>query len=507
MWRYAVLLATASCAWAQFAGAGGAPPSRPVALPLTGASAPAGAVSARQAPATGAGVATISSSVDVSGQFQGSVPAPNTEAAPLRLSLAQAVQMGLAANLGAISANNSERAMRAARLQALSALLPNIAANAGDTVAQVNLAAYGFQFKVPPGLNFSIPTVVGPFNYSQLEGTLSQSIYDPVARRNWQASKETARAAAYSAQDARQLVVLAVSGTYMQTLAEEQSIASQQAQVANAEAVYRQAVVRKQAGMNARIDVMRSLVELDTQKQRLSSMLSELQKQKIALARLIGLPLGREIVLTDSLSFEAPETPDVQAAIQQAFQRRPDLCAAQAQVQAAERALAAARAERYPSASLNGDYGVLGPNPTSMHGVFTISAALNVPLWDGGRVRGDIQQAEATLAERRAELANRRGAVEQEVRDALVDLNTALGQVKLAQSNRAYARETFAEARDRFSAGVASTVEVVQAQEQVAAAESDYISSLFAFNLARLSLARATGESAAALPQPAKGGR
>lgn len=508
MGRFPILICVAASAvWAQLPAPGASAPPRAVALPLSGA-VNGGSVTARQSASPSAGVATVTSSTQAAGNYQGSVPAQNFPAAgPITLSLAQAVQLGLKTNLGALSAANSDLAMRAQRIQALSALLPNISASASDTVAQTNLAAYGFQFKLPPGLHFSIPTVVGPFNYSQAAAALNQAIYDPVARRNWQAAKEIEHAASLSAQDARQLVVLAVGGMYMQTVAEQESVAAQQAQVTNAQAVYNQAVVRKQAGTNARIDVTRTLVELDTQKQRLSSVQSELEKQKIALARLIGVPLDRKLVLSDSLGFEKTAVPAASSAIREAFARRPDLKAAEAQMRAAERALAAAHAERLPSVSLNGNYGVLGPNPSSMHGVFTVVGSVNVPVWEGNRTKGDIEQAEATLRQRRAELANERGAIEEQVRTALVDLRTAAGQVELARDNREYAHETFNQARDRFNAGVASTVEVVQAQEQVASAEDDYISSLYSFNLARLALAKATGDAQAGLPGSQKGGR
>lgn len=503
--RISVLAAVACCAWAQLPAPGTPARARAAALPLSG-SISVGSASAQQSASPASGVATVTSTTQIGGDYQGSVPAtqiPST--GPITLSLAGAVQLGLRTNLGALSAANTDQAMRAQRLQALSALLPHLSASAGDTVQQVNLAAYGFQFHAPPGLGFSIPSVVGPFNVTQAQATLSQSIWDPVARRNWKATQATERAASFSAMDARQLVVLAVGGMYMQTVAERERVASQQAQVANAQAVYNQAVVRKQAGMNARIDVMRSLVELDTQKQRLSSLQSQLQKQKIAFARLVGVPLDRKLILSDSLSFNKTAVPSASDAVQQAFRRRPDLKAAEEQVRAAKRALSAAHAERLPSVSLSGDYGVIGPNPTEMHGVFTVAGSVNVPIWEGRRIKGDIQQAEATLRQRQAELANERGAIEQDVRTALVDLRTAAGQVELARSNRNYAHETLTEAQDRFNAGVASTVEVVQAQEQVASAESDYISSLYSFNLAKLALAKATGDAQAGLPHSPKG--
>ena len=481
-------------------------PSHATALPLSGRSAQNGAVQAQQVASPSGGTNTISSSIQVTGNFSGSVPgAPDADLA--KLTLADALKLGLKNNLGTISSNNSVRAARAQRLQELSALLPNIAANASETVTQVNLAAYGFQFKLPPGLNFSIPSVVGPFSYSQLQGTVSQSIYDPVQRRNWQASKETERASALSAKDARELVVLAVGGAYLQTAAATASMMSQRAQVANAQAVYRQAVTRKAAGTNSKIDVMRSLVELQTQQQRLSSLEAELRKEKIALARLVGLPLDREIVLSEALCFIPIEVPSAPAAIQQARAQRADLRSSEAQVSAAERIVSAARAERLPSLSVDGDYGVLGPNPSNAHGVFAVTGSVNVPIWQGGRTRADIQQAEATLQQREAELADQRSAIEQQIRDGLIELETAVGQVRVADSNRGYAQETLSESRDRFVAGVATTVEVVQAQEQVASAENDYISSLFSFDLARLSLARATGDAEAELPNLLKGSR
>jgi outer membrane protein TolC len=484
---------------AQFGASGGAQQSsRAVQLPLSGKAGSQESVTTRQAAGSG-------TSIEVSGDYTGSVPAENVPPGAITLTLREAIQKGLSANLGPIAAGNASRAARAERIQALSALLPNIAANASDTVTQVNLAAYGFQFKLPANSDVSIPSVVGPFNYSSLQGTLSQSIYDPVALRNWKAAKEGQRASLFSAKDARELVVLAVCGTYLQTVAAAARFESQRAQVANSQAIYRQAEVRKTAGTNARIDVTRSLVELQTEQQRLSSLNADLRKQKIALARLTGLPLDREMVLADPLGFTESPVPDVSAALQLAYRQRSDLKASETQVRAAEIALSAAHGERLPSASINGNYGVLGPNPASTHGVFAVTGSVNVPIWQGNRTKGDIQEAEAALDQRKAELADKRGKVEQEVRDALIEFETAAGQVHVAESNRGLANETLSQARDRFSAGVSTTLEVVQAQQQVASAESDYISSLFSFNLAKLSLARAMGEIESDLANLLKG--
>ncbi|HTB17220.1 MAG TPA: TolC family protein [Bryobacteraceae bacterium] len=503
----AIILAalTSSLAWAQFGG-GGAQRSTPaVQLPQSGRQSP-GTVSTQQQAGPSPGANVVNSSIQIGGGFQGSVQDDKIPAGAFTLTLADAVKLGLTANLGVLTSDDTARASRAQRLRALSDLLPYVSIDATETSTQINLAAFGFKFNIPPGVGFSIPTVVGPFQYSQLLGNVSQSVYDPVSRRNWHAAQESERASTLSARDAREVVVLAVAGAYLETIATEARVGSQRAQVDNAQAVYHQAEVRKEAGTNARIDVTRTLVELQGQQQRLNALQSDLRKQKLALARLIGVPLDRELTLSDPLAFNPAPVPEAAGVVQQAFQKRWDLKAAESQVHAAEIVVSAAHAERLPSASLTADYGVLGPSPVSNHGVYSVTGAVNVPVFQGGRVKADIEMAEATLHQRQAELADQRGRVEQEVRTALIELETAIGEVRLAENNRGFANETLRESRDRFNAGVATTVEVVQAQEQVASAESDYISGLFAFDLARISLSRAMGQAETDLPGLLVGG-
>jgi len=480
-------------------GAGASGHSVATPLPLSGGPAQWGSAQASQT-VTPNGVSTVNSAMQVTGNLAGSIPAKEVPAGPIHLTISEAVQRAIASNLGPISATNAQSAARAERLRSLGNLLPSISVNASETVTQVNLAAYGLKIQPPPGSNFSIPTIVGPYSYSQLQGALSQSVFDLVQRRNYQSSKSAEQAAAFSVKDTREMLVLAVAGTYLQTVALEARLQSQNAQVANAQAVHQQAVTRKEAGTNAKIDVMRSLVELQTQQQRLQALQGDLRKQKLALARIIGLPQDRELNLTEPLGGNESKTPEAAPVIQLAMNNRADLKALTAQVRTAELAFSAAQAERYPTASVNGNYGVIGPNPASTHGVFAVTGQVSMNLWDGGRIKADIQQAETTLRQRRAELEEYRSRIESEVRNALIELDTAAGQLHLAASNREYANETLTEARDRFGAGVATTVEVVQAQEQVSSAENDYVSSLFSLNLAKLTLARATGQAETSLP-------
>jgi len=271
--------------------------------------------------------------------------------------------------------------------------------------------------------------------------------------------------------------------------------------VDTARAAYQQAVDRHDAGLAARIDVTRSQVELQTNQQRLTSVENDLAKQKISLGRLIGLPPGQDFALSDDLPYAPLENITLDQALARATSNRADLKSAEAQVRAAETAKRAAEAEHYPTLQVSGDYGVIGTGPASSHGTFNVTGSVRFPVFQGGRVGADVEQADAALQQRRAEYQDLKGRIDADVRTAFLDLTSAASQVSVAQSNRTLAADTLAQARDRFSAGVADTVEVVQAEEAVAAAERDYIGALFAHNLAKASLARAMGQADQSIKQ------
>ena len=443
----------------------------------------------------GQSASVVQPSVQVNGNYTGSALGPELPPGDIKLSLSAAVSRGLVVNLGSITAANSSQTARAQRAQALSQLLPQISANLGATETQINLASYGLN-TIGGGIA-GFPTVVGPFHYVQAQGTVNWNAFNLTQIRNYQSSKELERASGFDLRNARELVVVAVGGTYLQVVADAARVDSQRTQVKYAQAVYDQSSSQLTAGTNMRIDVTRSFVQLQTEQERLISLEADLKQQKIALARLIGIPLDRNLVLTEPFGYRELQPVDEMGALRSAFDHRTDLRSAEAQVKAAERTIAAARAERYPSVTASGDYGATGISPESSHGVFTATASVNIPIYTGGRIHADVQQAEASLKQRQSEFQDEKGQVEQDVRNALIQLQTAIGQTRLADSNRKFALETLTQARDRFDAGVTNTVEVVQAQQQESSAASDYVSSLFAFNLARLTLARATGEAEA----------
>jgi outer membrane protein TolC len=478
--------------------------SRAVELPLSGRAASPGSVATVQTPLPGGGaqsVNTINSTVQVQGAYQGSVLSAPAPGGPISLSFDEAVRRGLEYNLGTVGYQQIVRQAMAQSSMARSSLLPNLSGGAMVVEQQTDLAALGFgSIPTAPG-SAGFPTVIGPFHYVDLRAGLTQSIIDLTRMKNYRASQENVRAAQFSAADARDLVVLAVTGAYLQVDASMARVASAQAQVATSQATYRQAVDRHESGLTARIDVTRSQVELQINEQRLTSVENDLAKQKIQLGRLIGLPPGQAFTVSDQLPYSPLNNITLDQALLRATSYRSDLKAAEAQVHAAELAKQAAISERLPNVSISSDYGAIGTSPTSAHGTFNVTGAIRFPIFDGGRIRADVEQADAALNQRRAEYSDLKGRVDAEVRSAFLDLTSAANQVKVAQSNRELAADTLQQARDRFAAGVADTVEVVQAQEAVAVAEQDYIAALYAHNLAKASLARAMGQADQSIKQ------
>jgi outer membrane protein TolC len=423
--------------------------------------------------------------------YGGSVPSKPVPGV-LTLSLQDAIDRGLKQNLGQLLASADIESARGQRWQQLSALLPHVSATPYVDVSQINLKEFGFSFSFP---GIVIPAIVGPFSYFDARANLTQNLFNWQAIQGAHAATERLKSSEHTYKDARDLVVLAVGYNYLLCIADEARIQTAQAQVNTAQALYDQARDQVQAGTSPAIDALRNQVELQTRQQQLIESRNDFAIQKLTLARAIGLAPGQEIELSDKSPYEPFEGITVEEAERRAYESRSDYQAAQATVRAAEFAHKAALAERYPSVSLNADYGVAGVHPDQSHGVMDVRGTLNIPIFTGGATRGDIQQSEAQLEQSREQLENLRGQIDSDVRTALLNLQSSSDQVKVARSNIDLAQQTLAQSRDRFSAGVTDTVEVVQAEEQVASANEQYISSLYNFNYAKIALARAMGDA------------
>jgi len=409
-------------------------------------------------------------------------------ATPLSISFLDAIDRGLKQNLGLLLSDDNTVAARGAKWKELSNLLPNVVAKGQEVAQQTNLAALGLRI---PGL----PRVVGPFNYFDARAFLNQSVFNWNYIQKERAAAQSQKAAEYSYRDARELVVLVTGNAYLQAIAGAARIETAEAQVKTSQSLFDRASDQQRAGVSPAIDALRAQVQLQSLQQQLIVARNEFAKQKLALARIVGLPPGQEFVLTDKAPYEEYAAPSIEEALRRAYLSRSDYQAAQAQVRAAELSRNAASAERYPTFDLEGDYGDIGINPGTSNGTFHVAGTITVPIFQGGKAHADVLQAEASLREAHQRLENLRGEIDNDVRTALLDLNAAADQVAVARSSVGLADQTLSQAQDRFVAGVTDNVEVVQAQEAVARAHESYISSLYAHNLAKVELARAIGNA------------
>jgi len=421
--------------------------------------------------------------------FASSVPAKPV-AGVIPISLQEAIDRGLKQNLGLLLSSSDIRSARGQRWEQLSALLPHVTASPYLDISQTNLQELGISLGLP---GLKLPSSVGPFSYFDARVAVAQSLFDWKSINNERAAAQNLKSTEYSFKDARDLVVLAVGFTYLQAIADEARVETAEAQVQTAQALYDQATDRVTAGASPAIDGLRAKVELQTRQQQLIQAKNNLAIQKLTVARVIGLAPGQEFQLTDKSLYQPFEGISLDEALKRAYASRSDYQAAASAVRAAEFTRKAAVAGYFPSVSFNADYGRGAAHPSTATEVFDVRGTLSIPIFTGGSVHGDVLQADARLEQSRERLESLRAQIDADVRTALLNLQSSADQVNVARSNIDLAEQTLAQSRDRFSAGVADTVEVVQSQETVASAHEQYISSLYNYNYAKISLARVLG--------------
>jgi outer membrane protein TolC len=418
--------------------------------------------------------------------FLGSVPTGTATNKVVHLSLRDAINLALRYNLGRIETAENARIARGQRLRALSALLPQITAGAAENVEQFSSATLGIN--VP-----QIPRVNGPFSYSTAQATASQTLFSFESIQRFRAARTAEQAAQLTYNDTLDIITLIVGNAYLGVIEANSRIAAAEAQVQNSQALFNQATEQLHAGTSPRIDVTRSGVQLHTEQYNLSIARNNFEIAKLNLSRAIGLPLGQAFDLSDELPYADLNPPTVADALSSAYNSRSDFRAALSQLKSAQQQLSSTRGERYPVLAAAGDYGVQGPNFDRLHGAFTFQAGVSVPLFTGGRIKGDVTEAEAIVRQRRAEAENLRGQIDYDVRSAFLNLQASREQVAVERQNVALANENLARSQERFASGVTDSVEVVQAQQSLASANDQYITALYSHNLSKLQLARALG--------------
>jgi outer membrane protein TolC len=451
-----------------------------------------------------AGAQTSPSSVSsLFNPYNGSVRVAPASPEPRRLTLDDALRLGLQSNLGLIYAREQQQQQQATRAQLLSVISPNIDIQGSRALNQYNLEAEGFRpsllssFSSILGPSASGTTTVFPFvvkvNSTQGQANFSQYLFNLSGFNLYFAFKHAEKAAMLNANSARGQVVLTVGTAYLQAVADQAQVDYARSLLKTDEAVLYQTVEQHKAGVAANLDELRARVQYQTQQQTVINAENSLAKAVITLNRAIGLAPEQLVQLTDTAPYPDLETMTPEEADRRAMVARQDYQSLLEQLRTAELERKAAVHQRLPSVIFNGDYGVQGTNGGVYHDVWAATGTVTIPVFQEAKIRGDTQTAEYQVRNVRAQLGNLRTEIDQQVRDSMIDLNAAAVLVKESRSNVELATTALQQASDRFQAGVEDNLPATQAQSTLAQAQQQYVNAVFQYNQAKLGFARNLG--------------
>ncbi len=419
----------------------------------------------------------------------------------LPLSLDDAIRRGLQANLQTTLVKQDQRIVSGERLQAINYLMPNLTWKAERQRLQYNLAAEGFNSKLlhsfPPGfippadLN-NIPAVV-TVNAVIAQADLTQPLFDLQTFELYRAAKEEIKAVDFSYQSSRGQVIQTVADTYLRVLATAANVDNAKGLLATDAEVLREATLKDQAGVVAKLDELRARVQYQQQQQVVIAQHNAFEKAKVDLNREIGLAADQPIELTDSTPYATLATIPLDEALRMAYSNRQEYLYLKAELRSAQYQSRAARYERLPTLTFKGNYGVTGTVGSIYHGTFLAEGTLNVPLFKEAEFRGDRDVADAATRDATAQLANFHQQIEAEIRDNMLDVAAAQQLVDVARSNVDLGQATVNDATDRFRNGVDNDLPVVEAQTSLATAQARLVNSLYEYNVAKIALARSLG--------------
>jgi outer membrane protein TolC len=433
--------------------------------------------------------------------YLGSVQAVAATPEVKQLSLDDAIRLGLENNLALTLARQNEQTADAQRLQFIDVLLPNLSLHGEVGLHQYNLGAEGFRLSllpefasiIPPGTNLTSFPLVVKIDSTIGQINLSQPLFNWAGYDVWRAAKASQKAAFYNTQSSRGLVVLNVGTAYLQALSDVAQIDYAQSLLKTDEALLNQAHQEHLAGTAANLDELRARVQYETQQQTLINDENTFEKAKIALNRQIGLDPGQKIQLSDAAPYAELAAVTIDEAKQEAYTSRQDYQSLLQQIRSAMLERKATVHQRFPTLTFSGNYGVTGVTGSIWHDTFTAQGNLSIPIFEEAKFRGDRDVAEAQLDELRTQMGDLRLKIEQQLRDALLDLQTASQLVSVTRSNVDLATTALQQTSDRFQAGIDDNLPVIQAQSTLADAQNRYVSSVYQFNQAKLTLARHLG--------------
>ena len=467
---------------------------------------PAAAQTQGPAPATGQPARSSPLSIPT-GSFLGGIPTGTLTGDVQKITIIDAISRALDHNLGVLTSSDNLGRAEGARTRILSQLLPNVNGRLSETRQTINLAAFGFGGGGADSPFAGIPTIVGPFNVFDVRLYLSQAVLDFGAMNGVKAESHNVEAARLTYQSARDYVIHVAGNLYIRALADSARADAARIQAQTAQTLFTQATDLKQSGIIAGIDVLRAEVQFSTLTQRATVAANDFEKSKLAIARVIGLPLGQRFELDPVIPSLPVSDLSVDAAVEIAYKTRPDYKAAMERVSAAEATRKSIVGEALPSIRVNADVGAIGLSPSDAQKTFAVSGAVNVPIFQGNRTHGRLLEADADIRSRKSEAEDLKASIYYEVRTAFLDLDATATQLAVAGKTRDLANQQLIQARDRFAAGIANNVEVVQAQDAVAIATEQFISAQYGFDLAKGAIVRGTGTSEDMLRQLLGGAR
>jgi outer membrane protein len=408
----------------------------------------------------------------------------------LKLTLDQAVGLALKQNttaqIAVLQAAQSEQDKNIAR----AALLPQVNASVSDEATKINiLAQFGGQKPFP-----GFPKTIGPFQIFSAGPSVSAPVFDLTLWRKYQSAQNTLQANKATSLSTREQVILLVVSQYIGTLRAVADVEASKSRVELAQALYDQAADLQKEGVGTGIDTLRANVELQNEKQRLIEAERDRETSLYGLSRLLNLDPRQTIELSDSLSFFETPQPEVEPSIESALGERQEWKSLESQIKAAEKDKKASQDERLPSVKFDGDYTYIGTSGNTTLPTYTYQASVNVPLFTGGRIHGEVVRADLEIRKLEQQRDDLRNQIALDVKTALLNLQSAKNEVEVANLGVQLSKEEVDQARDRFKAGVANNIEVIQAQDSLARANDNQIAALYRFNQARADFARSMGQ-------------
>jgi outer membrane protein len=408
----------------------------------------------------------------------------------LRLTLDQAVGLALKQNptaqIAILTAAQSEQDRNISRAD----LLPQASARISDEAQKVNLLAQ-FGGKTPfPGF----PKTLGPYQIFSAGPSVSAPVFDLTLWRRYQAAQSTLSASKANSLSTREQVILLVVSQYIGTLRAVANVQASQSRVELAQALYDQAADLQKEGVGTGIDTLRANVELQNEKQRLIVAETDRETSLFGLSRLLNLDPRQPLELRDSLSFFDTPQPEVESSMEAALGAREEWKALESQIKAAEYQKKGAQDSRLPSVRFDGTFAYLGTSGNTTLPTYTYQGSVNVPLFTGGRIHAEVVRADLEIRKLQEQRDDLRNQIALEVKTALLNLRSARNEVEVANLGVQLSKEEVDQARDRFKAGVANNIEVIQAQDSLSRANDNQIAALYRFNQARADVARSIGQ-------------